>query len=198
LIDLGDLYDIREIRLLTAQDQIQNTFHRIRYAKDASAPYRQWWDFKGTTHDNQWLAREENSGNTIQARYIKVETKDSASRAGWRQIELYGHRVTPPPRVIVFGWDGVQKNHFKDLYDKALLPTSRSLAEKGNLVEIYVTGNTHTKPGWATTLTGYDAPITGVYTNWLFQSIPADLTIFEKLHEHYGPANPSNPMASTP
>lgn len=97
--------------------------------------------------------------------------------------------------VIVVGWDGVQRDHFWECYNKELpecpngLPNIEQLS--GGVVFDNTTSNgrTETKPGWTQILTGYDAEVTGVYSNGDYQPIPEGYTVFEKLEKHLGANN---------
>ncbi len=92
--------------------------------------------------------------------------------------------------IIVIGWDGVQREHLKQMIATNALPNLMALSKEGNLVDIDVTdGATDTKAGWAQILTGYKAEITGVYKNGKFQAIPVGYSVFERLEQHFGPEN---------
>lgn len=94
--------------------------------------------------------------------------------------------------VLVIGWDGVQRDHFWQCYNGELpecaggLPNVQALA--GGMIWDSTTtnGDTATKPGWAQILTGYDAEVTGVFSNGQYQPIPEEYTIFEKAETHFG------------
>ncbi|MFH1825005.1 MAG: alkaline phosphatase family protein [Candidatus Firestonebacteria bacterium] len=92
--------------------------------------------------------------------------------------------------AILISWDGVQREHFMDLYKSDKLPNIKDLSKEGNLVEITVEGHaTSTKPGHAEMLTGLTSSVTGVFTNGKFAPIPVGYTIFEKLESHFGKDN---------
>ncbi|MBS3072398.1 alkaline phosphatase family protein [Candidatus Pacearchaeota archaeon] len=97
--------------------------------------------------------------------------------------------------VLVIGWDGTQRDHFWECYNKKLpgcengLPNLKRLS-KGKIFNTTITnGVTATKPGWAQILSGYDAEITGVYSNENFTAIPEGYTVFEKLENNFGDDN---------
>jgi len=93
----------------------------------------------------------------------------------------------PIQNVILFGWDGAQRDHVKECLARKELPTLQKLIDEGTFVEIDIEGATDTKAGWTQILTGYYPKITGVYNNRRFQPIPKGLTIFERLENHFGP-----------
>jgi hypothetical protein len=92
-----------------------------------------------------------------------------------------------PRNVVLFGWDGAQREHVMQCLEKGELPTLKQLAAEGKLVNIDVRGTTDTKAGWTQILTGYDPEVTGVYSNGRFQAVPKGLSVFERLKEHFGP-----------
>ena len=67
------------------------------------------------------------------------------------------HAADKPRNVILFGWDGAQRNHVNGCLARGKLPTLKQLAEEGALVEININGTTDTKAGWTEILTGYGA-----------------------------------------
>ncbi|MHC4180609.1 MAG: alkaline phosphatase family protein [Planctomycetota bacterium] len=97
-------------------------------------------------------------------------------------------RDGPARNVILFGWDGAQREHLQQCLDRGELPTLKKLSEEGALVDIdVVTGATDTKAGWTQILTGYNPPTTGVYSNGRFRDVPEGLSIFERLKKQFGP-----------
>jgi hypothetical protein len=99
------------------------------------------------------------------------------------------------PNILVIGWDGAQRDHFWQCYNGELegcengLPNIAELSG-GTIFNLTVTnGGTATKPGWAQILSGYDADVTGVYTNGVYQPIPIGYTLFEKIEDHFGSDN---------
>ncbi len=100
-----------------------------------------------------------------------------------------------PFNTIIIGWDGVQRDHFWECYNQELaecpdgLPNIKRLSGGVIYGNTTTNGKTFTKPGWAQILSGYNWQITGVYSNKEFQPIPKDLTIFEKLENHFGKDN---------
>lgn len=92
--------------------------------------------------------------------------------------------------VILIGWDGVQREHLKELLSRNELPSLSALVKEGTLVDIDITtGATDTKAGWTQILTGYVPEKTGVYSNSRYQPIPEGYTVFERLEEFFGPQN---------
>ena len=92
-----------------------------------------------------------------------------------------------PQNIILFGWDGAQRNHVNECLSRKELPNLQRLIDQGSYVEIDVEGKTDTKAGWAQILTGYYPEVTGVHSNRQYQPIPRGLTIFERLENHFGP-----------
>jgi hypothetical protein len=96
-------------------------------------------------------------------------------------------RDGPPRNIILFGWDGAQREHIQQCLERGELPTLKKLSEEGALVDVdVVTGATDTKAGWSQILTGYHPETTGVYSNGRYRDIPEGLSIFERLKEHFG------------
>ncbi|MHC4819713.1 MAG: alkaline phosphatase family protein [Planctomycetota bacterium] len=87
--------------------------------------------------------------------------------------------------VILFGWDGAQREHVTQALIRGDLPTLQGIAKSGAWVEIEIEGATDTKAGWAQILTGYKPEVTGVFSNRKYQPIPKGLTIFERLPKGY-------------
>jgi hypothetical protein len=100
-----------------------------------------------------------------------------------------------PPNVIIIGWDGVQRDHLLQCFNKQLSECANGLpnlaALGGGVIYDATTtnGGTATKPGWSQILTGYNAEVTGVFSNGDYQPIPKDYTVFEKLENHFGADN---------
>jgi SAM-dependent methyltransferase len=95
--------------------------------------------------------------------------------------------VNKPQSVILFGWDGAQRDHVNECIKRGELPNLQKLIDQGSCVDIDIEGDTATKAGWTQILTGYYPEVTGVYTNRNYQPIPKGLTVFERLEEHFGP-----------
>jgi arylsulfatase A-like enzyme len=92
-----------------------------------------------------------------------------------------------PRNVILFGWDGAQREHVQQCLQKGELPTLKKVAEQGVMVELDIEGTTDTKAGWSQILTGYYPDKTGVYSNARFQPVPKGYSIFERLEQQFGP-----------
>ncbi len=103
-------------------------------------------------------------------------------------IPLSVRAADRPQNVILFGWDGAQRNHVNECLARKELPNLQKLIDQGSYVEIDVEGKTDTKAGWAQILTGYYPEVTGVHSNRQYQPIPKGLTIFERLEKHFGPS----------
>jgi len=99
------------------------------------------------------------------------------------------------PNIIVVGWDGTQRDHFWQCYNKELSECPDGLANiqqlSGGVIfdNTITNGATETKPGWAQIFTGYNAEVTGVLNNGDYQPIPEGYTVFEKIENHFGPDN---------
>jgi len=92
--------------------------------------------------------------------------------------------------ILVIGWDGVQRDHLKEMIERDEVPVLKKLSEEGTLIDIDVTtAVTDTKAGWAQIFTGYAPEITGVYSNSRFQPVPADLWVFDRAEKHFGADN---------
>jgi len=98
-------------------------------------------------------------------------------------------KETKPRNIILFGWDGAQRNHVKDCLDKGELPNLKKLSAQGSLVAIDVIRITDTKAGWSQILTGYEPELTGVFSNGNYQPIPQGYTVFERLEKFFGSDN---------
>ena len=97
--------------------------------------------------------------------------------------------VDRPQNIILFGWDGAQRDHVKECLSRKELPNLQKLIDEGVLVEIDIEGTTDTKAGWSQILTGYYPEVTGVYSNGRYQPIPKGLSIGERLEKHFGADN---------
>jgi hypothetical protein len=99
------------------------------------------------------------------------------------------------PNIVVIGWDGLQRDHFWQCYNRELPECPDGLANIQALSggQIYnnttTNGATSTKPGWAQIFTGYDAEVTGVFTLEKYRPIPVGYTVFEKIEDHFGADN---------
>ncbi len=102
---------------------------------------------------------------------------------------LYGEPESAPPsvNVILISWDGVQRSHLLELYDRGRLPYLSALSRAGTWIPVEISDHaTDTKAGHAEMLTGYGPAVTGVYSNGGYRAIPAGLTLFERLEAHFG------------
>ncbi|MBN2316204.1 MAG: alkaline phosphatase family protein [Sedimentisphaerales bacterium] len=95
--------------------------------------------------------------------------------------------IDPSRNIILFGWDGAQRDHVKECLSRNELPNLQKLIDEGAFVEIDIEGKTDTKAGWSQILTGYYPEVTGVYSNQQYQPIPKGLSTFERLEKHFGP-----------
>ena len=92
-----------------------------------------------------------------------------------------------PRNIILFGWDGAQRDHVTECLSRKELPHLQKLIDEGTFVEIDIEGKTDTKAGWSQILSGYYPEVTGVYSNSQYRPIPKGLSIFERLEAHFGP-----------
>jgi hypothetical protein len=91
-----------------------------------------------------------------------------------------------PQNIILFGWDGAQRDHVNEALARGELPNLKKLGAEGTYVKIDVEGTTDTKAGWSQILTGYYPEVTGVYSNGRFQPVPEGLSVFERLEKQFG------------
>ncbi len=96
--------------------------------------------------------------------------------------------ISEKPNIILFSWDGFQRNHLLELLNNGSLPNLQSFIDQGSFLNLTVIDYvTQTKPGHAQMLTGYRGEHTGVYSNaLLLHPIPRGYTLLERLEEYYG------------
>ena len=94
--------------------------------------------------------------------------------------------VNRPQNIILFGWDGAQRDHVSECLGRGELSNLKNLIDQGKYVAIDIEGTTDTKAGWSQILTGYYPEVTGVYSNGRYQPVPKGLSIFERLEKHFG------------
>lgn len=102
---------------------------------------------------------------------------------------MAGAAKEKPQNIILFGWDGAQRDHVNECLSRNELPTLKKLINEGSYVKIDIEGVTDTKAGWSQILTGYYPEVTGVYSNGRYQPIPKGLSIGERLEKHFGADN---------
>ena len=89
--------------------------------------------------------------------------------------------------VILFGWDGAQRNHVKEMLAANELPALAAIIKDGKMVDIdVISGATDTKTGWTQINTGYAPDKTGVYSNGRYQPIPNGYTMEERVEKALG------------
>jgi hypothetical protein len=97
------------------------------------------------------------------------------------------------PNILIIGWDGTQRDHFWECYNKALpecpdgLPNIAALTEGKIFNNTTTNAETSTKPGWVQLLTGYNAEVTGTYNLLDYKPIPKGYSLFEKVERKIGP-----------
>lgn len=95
----------------------------------------------------------------------------------------------PIQNAVLISCDGLGRDVLKELLAAGKLPSFAAVIKEGSLQEIEVKGHrTSTVPSHATMLTGYLSDVHGLSNNQEIQSIPAGLTIFERLEQHFGDA----------
>jgi len=96
-----------------------------------------------------------------------------------------------PPNIIIFSWDGFQRDHFIQLLRKGSLPNIKKFMEGGVFLNLTVMDyRTQTKPGHAQMLTGYRGRHTGVYSNQIyFHPVPDGYTLLERVERYFGEDN---------
>jgi len=92
--------------------------------------------------------------------------------------------------ILLIGWDGVQRNHLKEMILRNEVMHIVDLSKEGAMVDIDITtGATDTKAGWTQILTGYVPEISGVLSNGKYRPIPVGYSTFERLEKYFGPEN---------
>jgi hypothetical protein len=87
-IDLGQAYDIREIRLLPSQYPAGATVHRVRgRGPGTGGNFVDLHIFEGSTEDSIWLEFTPNSP-WLGIQVIRIESVASPSWIAWREIEI--------------------------------------------------------------------------------------------------------------
>ncbi|MEI7905689.1 MAG: alkaline phosphatase family protein, partial [Candidatus Firestonebacteria bacterium] len=92
--------------------------------------------------------------------------------------------------AVLFSWDGAGRENVLKFADEGKLPVIESLRKTGAFVEIKITGHaTSTGPAHANMLTGFGPEVNLVQSNSSYFSIPAGLTLGERLEKTLGPDN---------
>jgi hypothetical protein len=87
-IDLGELYDIDEVRLFVDQFPEGNTTHRVLGKEEAEDPFRELHVFSGFTEFGDRL-RHSFDEPVQNIRYIRIQTVESPSWISWSEIEVF-------------------------------------------------------------------------------------------------------------
>jgi predicted AlkP superfamily pyrophosphatase or phosphodiesterase len=96
-------------------------------------------------------------------------------------------KPAPERSAILISWDGAHRDVLRAELAQGRLPGLARLLKHGKLVDINVVGhNTDTKAGHAQILTGYDPPVSGVYSNSQYAPVPKGLSLFERLQQAFG------------
>jgi uncharacterized protein (DUF1800 family) len=90
--DLGLLYDITQVRLLTAQAPAGPTDHVILVGS-APNPTTVYATLQGQTDGGMWL---ESKKPASWVRYVRVLTRSSPSWISWKEIEIWGQAADGP------------------------------------------------------------------------------------------------------
>jgi hypothetical protein len=100
----------------------------------------------------------------------------------------------PPFNVLIVGWDGVQRDHLRDCFERrdpgcpnGMPGVARLGAGRGILPLTVTSAATSTIPGWVEILTGYDATTLGIAGNEVYRSVPAGYSLFEKVERAFDP-----------
>jgi len=92
--------------------------------------------------------------------------------------------------VILYSWDGVQREHLNQCLSRNELPNLAALIAEGKMVDIDISGhNTDTKAGHTQMLTGYNPDVTGVMSNGKFKAFAVGLSMFERMDQTVGKDN---------
>jgi predicted AlkP superfamily pyrophosphatase or phosphodiesterase len=92
----------------------------------------------------------------------------------------------PIQNAVLISCDGLGRDVLRELLDAGKLPSFAAVIKEGSLQEIEVRGHaTSTVPGHATMLTGYGSAVHGIRNNRDLVPIPAGLTVFERLEQHF-------------
>jgi hypothetical protein len=87
-IDLGEPYDIREIRLLPSQYPAGVTYHRVRgKGPGTGGNFVELYIFNGETEDAKWLIYTAPEP-WIGIQFVRIESAASPSWISWREIEI--------------------------------------------------------------------------------------------------------------
>ena len=89
-------------------------------------------------------------------------------------------------KFILIIWDGCERTRIKKLMVDGYLPNLASLISKGSIIELDAGSRTCTKPCHSSILTGCGPITTGVWENTMWQQVPSNLSILERLHDHFG------------
>jgi predicted AlkP superfamily pyrophosphatase or phosphodiesterase len=103
----------------------------------------------------------------------------------------------PLQNAVLISCDGAGRDVLQELLAAGKLPSFAAIIKEGSLQEIEVKGHrTSTVPGHATMLTGCLSDVHGLRNNREISPIPAGLTIFERLEQHFGNAGIHTIMAA--
>jgi len=100
----------------------------------------------------------------------------------------------PPPalrtteQVLLICWDGARRGHVKDILAAGRLPNLQQLVREGGFAHTDITDHpTETFTAHAEMLTGYPPRDLGVRTLEDFKVISHELTLLDRLEQHFGP-----------
>jgi len=110
--------------------------------------------------------------------------------AGWLALVLatvaWGGDASGPRNVVLISCDGMGRDVLTELLEAGKLPAFAALRREGSLRAIEVVGHaTSTRPSHATMLTGVAAKVHGV-GGPVIAPMPAGLSVFERLEQHFG------------
>lgn len=123
----------------------------------------------------------------ISLKYLQTQTNlSSKAWLPWQHSPKYN-------KVILFIWDGAQKNHVQELLNENKLPNLQKIITDGEYRDIFVNtqkceqendGDNYrpeTGPAFAAMLTGYGYPTSNNQNNGNPQLIPQGYTVFERI-----------------
>jgi Type I phosphodiesterase / nucleotide pyrophosphatase len=125
-------------------------------------------------------------GDTLFAR-VQAYEPGTRFRVKWRRysVESPGPPSGAAERIMVVGWDGVQRAHLEEMLAGGQLPSLAAMVAGGSRVATLVRGHsTVTKPGWVEIFTGYTASVTGTLSNLIFRPMPEGMTILERAQDY--------------
>jgi hypothetical protein len=94
---------------------------------------------------------------------------------------LIAARAQAADLVVLIGWDGADYRLVSQMVEAGELPHLADVVSTGTLQQLTIEERTMTKPSWATMLSGLPWWAHGTESNLVYQAIPPNKTIFERL-----------------